>query len=153
LVFTKIYDCTGFGLIGLAIGCGIIYLTALATHSIDTRWLGIVGLCPFFGVIFGLKKVSSGSAQERDALILYLPCTAVLCAAGMYLAFIITAHTWYLANPRAPRVSLAYHVMNPDSVPALHRRRGGTDGWRFWTLAGAIAGPFALWRVRKEMLR
>jgi hypothetical protein len=156
-VARKLAICAGLGVLGLAIGCGIVFFAVSRWTSLDSRWIesGFVG--PLILLLLALAFVAPTGDPERGALRRALiPVAALLSMTGNYLAFVITSHVWYADRMPVGRRSLFYQLLHPGVLPTYVERSypSGVSAGLSWVeqvVLGFVIGGIAFWWISRWM--
>jgi hypothetical protein len=156
-VARKLAVCAGLGVLGLAIGCGIVFFAVSRWTSLDSRWIesGFVG--PLILLLLALAFVAPTGDPDRGALRRALvPVAALLTAAGNYLAFVITSRVWYADRMPVGQRSVLYQLLHPGLLPRYVERSypssvGMEQTWKEQVILGLVIGVIGFWWLSRGM--
>lgn len=144
-----------FSLIGIALGCGVVWWAVSTWTSLSSRWIGAGFIAPIFGLHIGLMMARSDDERYLGRLRLALTLVAAfVCTLGNYLAFVITSRTWFLERIAVEHRDFFYLLTHPSALPAFVERASSGGGseqtWQMYVVVGLIAGPPAFWFTTKR---
>jgi hypothetical protein len=156
-VVRKLAICAGLGVLGLALGLGIVTLAVNRWTSLDSRWIesGFVG--PLILLLLGFAVVAPTGDPDRGALRRALvPVAALLTAAGNYLAFVITSHVWFADRMPAGQRSVLHQLLHPGALPRYVERSypstvGLEQTWVEQVVLGLVVGVIGFWWLSHGM--
>jgi len=156
-VIRKLAISAGLGILGLAIGCGVVFWAVSRWTELNTGWIDTACIGPLLFLVIGLGALTPGNSLDRRILRFSLiPVAAVLSAAGNYLAYVITAHVWYADKLPAGQQSWVFQLLHPGVLPALTQRSSSSasfaQGWLEYVAVGLVAGLFAFWYITRRMV-
>jgi predicted permease len=156
-VVRKLANSIGLGILGLAIGCGVVFWAVSTWTELNTAWIDAACVVPLLFLIIGLAVQTTGDSPARRALRMALiPAAAVLGTAGNYLAYVITAHVWYNDKLPGGQQSLVFQLLHPGILPELTQRSSSSasfqQGWLEYVVVGLVAGAFAFWYITRRMV-
>ena len=153
----KLAVSVGLGVLGLAIGCGVVYWAVSRWTELNTGWIDAACVGPLVLLVVGLAAQTPGDSPARGTLRnALIPVAAVLGSAGNYLAYVITAHVWYADKLPAGEQSFVYQLLHPGVLPALTRRTSSSasfeQGWAEYAAVGLVIGVLVFWYTTRRMV-
>jgi hypothetical protein len=145
----------GGGVLGTLLGCLLTLWAANQWPSFDDRLLIFAGLMPLFGFMAGFVPVARMRGEwpplVRGPRILMGFACGVLCAIGMYLAFLMVSYTWNKGTLPPEKQSIVYLMFHPADIPPvgkLEKNRAGQqqvqreETWHVMTIICFFVGGF-----------
>lgn len=133
------------GALGVALSSLIVWKVADAWSSFSERWLVLALVMPVFGILAGCglaEKLSGGGAdwfiRNRLTRLGYALLAGVFSALGGYLAFIITARTWFADRVEPASAGFFHQVLHPSTLPTFYKNsaHGFSNEQHWWLMAG-----------------
>jgi hypothetical protein len=154
-MFSKLMRAIVFGVLGIAIGDTIVYFAVSRWTSLDSMWINSGAVWPLIGLWAGYAMAESELGAARATLRRLLTLAAIpLCAAGNFLAFVITSRTWFAEQIAPEHRDLFYQLMHPDVLPGIYHRSAHGSSSLAWTwigylVMGLVVGPLVFWNTSK----
>ena len=146
------------GLLGLAVGAGIVQFAVWKWDSLSSHWIDSGGILPMLGLLAGLGWAAADEFDRLRALRRLLILVAIpLGALGGLLAFVITSRTWFADKIPPEQSSFLFQLMNPSVLPTFGERSGSGSGMTSEVtygrslFVGAFAAPLVMWLFTRKM--
>jgi hypothetical protein len=108
------------GVLGIGLGC---HWAANQSPPLANGLLSIYGVLPLFGFIAGFAPVprwqGAWPVQTQARRLLVGMVTAVMCAVGAYLSFVMASYTCNKDKLPSSKQSVIYLIQHPDEVLEL----------------------------------